>query len=420
MVPKIRMNTAVFSYSVILFYVLAVLVATGFFSFPISKDEVEFWPAALNYAVPFADYGKAVMQHNMIQNPLPFMIFGSFERFFGLGIAAARAVNFATSLMLLMLAARLVPPSNVTTRSPFIVFALLLNPYFVGTSVHMYTDIFAAFFSLAGVFAHRKKNYLWSFLAFFAAISCRQYMLAFPAGLALYHCINWLRGAEPEKKSWIVPGLACLTLFVWIFIFGGLIPPQVKQHGNLEILKGLGFWSVFPYQSLYFLTSVGVYFALPKALLETLLTTTPTETRPVSIISRLRNSCCFCTQIKSFKHPNIYVALVIVIMAGLFFLFPPIKNSGPSVTETMGFFDIAVRFVCGDFWKLFIFYALAVLAILSVPFLSFEFIAMIINASLLMKAHIAWDKYALPMVVVLWFLWCLEGKKSTAAQDCTR
>ena len=70
----------------------------------------------------------------------------------------------------------------------------------------------------------------------------------------------------------------------------------------------------------------------------------------------------------------------------------------------MGYMDKAIRLVTGDTGRIIIFWGLAMLTCLRFAPLSLPGILIYLNAGLMIAAHVAWDKYALPMIAVLWLL----------------
>ena len=131
---------------------------------------------------------------------------------------------------------------------------------------------------------------------------------------------------------------------------------------------------------------VGAYFVLPELLL-------------------LRRWPLFDWRLR-YRVGGIAVALL-----ALFVLFPPFENAVSYSVPTMGYLDKAVRFVLPDAARITLFYGLALIACVRFgatislqrrPDLGGWLV--IANAVVLTKGILAWDKYALPLLVTLWFL----------------
>ena len=81
----------------------------------------------------------------------------------------------------------------------------------------------------------------------------------------------------------------------------------------------------------------------------------------------------------------------------------------------MGYMDKLFRMIGGDLFRMAVFYILALTACLR--FLSFDLESFFVlsNGLVMLKSHIAWDKYLLPLIVALWFLNAYEKKETLSA-----
>ena len=70
----------------------------------------------------------------------------------------------------------------------------------------------------------------------------------------------------------------------------------------------------------------------------------------------------------------------------------------------MGYFDKAVRTVLPDMLRMALFYVLALGACLRFSRIDLSFWLLLMNALIMMKSHVAWDKYAMPLLIALWYL----------------
>jgi len=111
-----------------------------------------------------------------------------------------------------------------------------------------------------------------------------------------------------------------------------------------------------------------------------------------------------------------YRALAIAVgLLVLFVLFPPFGNHVAYSVETMGYLDKAARVALPEAARIVVFYCLALITCLrfGVGILparpSLAAWLVIANTLVLMKGILAWDKYALPLLVTLWYL---EARRS--------
>ena len=383
----------------------AIYVAAGGLDFDARKDEVHFWPTSLQFSQRWVPSIEQLRGYDELNAPLPFGVFGGVERAFGGGIRTGRAVNLVASLLIVLgcvLAARDAP-----SRAARAVAALMIFPYFFACATHLYTDMLAALLVFAGIAAYRRGWGAASAIAFVLAIASRQYMVAFPAAIAAYELIQFLRqrrrgpsaGAvqparpgEATAKTRLVMAayslLACASLGLWYALWGGFAPPAALAHQPVETA---GVLRLLPHNALYFLACVGAYYVIPETLLFWRQRREQLAFRPALLI-------------------------VAAVLAGLFVLFPPLRNPPSYGIATMGYLDKAFCAAAGDGVRMVGFYALALLACVRFSRFRIESVLVLANAALMMKAHIAWDKYALPLLAALWLLRAMDGRASARGE----
>ena len=354
----------------------ALFAAMDGLRFEPDKDEKHFWPTSLRFSESWLPHVDLLRDYGELNTPLPFIIFGSLEHLTGGGIFAGRLLNLILSfgiVALIVLRAR-----GPLRRVIGAAIGLLLFPYFLGASCYLYTDIIAAAFAFGGFWLHLRRQHVASAVCFALAIASRQYMVAFPLAAAV-HELTALRGADDRRHAgWIAPLLAASTLLGWFVFFGGPAPPGELARQGLSTAEPL---RLYPQHALYFLTCVGAYYVVPELVLAPGNLTLRTVLRVRSVV-------------------------VAAAMLALFIVFPPLRNPAEYPIETMGFLDKATRRVVGDhdFLRMGLFYIAALLACLRFSRLSLPALLVAVHAVLLMKGHIGWDKYALPLLVTLWFI----------------
>lgn len=366
---------AAFLAAVVVAYAVA-FVALDALRFPLWGDEVHFWPTSLGFSDGLVPSVEQLRNYKELNTPLPFVIWGALEYLFGGGVFAARLFNFTISLAVVVLLTATAVRNRADGPWAAPAIGVLLSPYYLGISTHAYTDMLAIALSVLGLALHLRGRFYVGALVFALAIAARQYMLAFPAGLFLFELLRAARerGEARSLHAWLAPALAASTIGGWYLFFGDFGP--VGEIARQEIVT-VEAATLLPRNSLYFLACVGLYFVLPMLVL----------TRTAPAWSRLRS------------REGLAIAGALLV---LFFLFPPLQNLNFQVA-TMGFFDRALRWL-PDAARIGVFYAFALLAVVQLRGRGLALTLLLVNAALMAKAHIAWDKYALPLVIVLWYL----------------
>ena len=348
------------------------------------KDEVHFWPTSLEFskrAVPTAD---DLRSYHELNTPLPFLMFGWLERGFHGGITAGRFLNLGLSVIIVCIIG--MPKDANGWRSVLAAIGLVAFPYYLGVSIHLYTDSLAAFFVLLGLVAHRQSRQWVAAVCFVLAISSRQYMVAFPAAVLLFEVsASWPRLLDPASlKRWLPHLVASMSILGWFALFGGPAPRAALESQPVATASTL---RLFPSHGLYFLSCVGAYFVIPELVLF--------RWQP------LRE--------RATQKRNVAIAIGLGV---LFLAFPTLGNVDYPI-PTMGFLDKAARSVLSDPLRVCVFYFLALVACVRFSRVDLDGVLVYVNALIMLKAHIGWDKYVLPLLVALWYLRARETRDAS-------
>jgi len=352
--------------------------------FPLDRDESHFWPTSLQFSHSLIPDLATLRDYGELNTPLPFLIFGQIQRLFGHGLVLSRYFNLTLSAALVVLIGCV--HGRPTRTSTLSALGLILFPYYLGVATHVYTDILAAFLATVGIWYHLRRRYAAAALCWTLAIASRQYMVAFPVGVAAYELIASAKESGrwrfAWRASWLWPLAAASTLVAWISFFGGFGPVAEISSQHISTVAVDRF---FVDHALYFLACIGAYYCLPEAILFGL-----TSPRSPESPARWRLR-----------------GVLAILLGPAFVAFPPLLNVGFGVgVPSMGYLDIAARWMLNDYSRVLLFYALALWAVVrfATPRNTLPVWLLIANALVMTKAHIAWDKYALPMLCVLWLL----------------
>lgn len=379
-----------------LVYLAAFTLADGLRFEPV-KDEIHFLESAQRFAQPFGV--EELKSYPEVVTPLALVVWGTLERVTGRGLWAGRALNLALSLCVVCLVAFCAPAA--WPRGALAAAGLVLFPYTLPLSVHLYTDSMGAACATVGVYAVVKRRPMLAFVALSAAIATRQYLVQIPAALLAAEGLAWLRGDAARWKTVAATAAATATLGGWVLFFGGLAPRV-----------GLDVWiprypapmlepsSFILHHGLYALAGVGAYFVVVEAALFRSL-----PGRDVLLSPR-----------------NLVAAAA---LAGLFLLDPPVLTSshpgGPLGRVSRALLPSPDY----DLFRVAGYYVLAMLAVVRFSGrLDASFWIVAAGAVLSMKQQIPWEKYLLPTLSALWLLRALgdlapygTGERSVSASN---
>jgi hypothetical protein len=354
----------------------AVLAAAPWLHFAPVKDEVVFLEASRYLGGQFPPTVDQLRSYSVMQTPLAFVAWGQLGRLTGDALFSGRLLNLVLALAIVGLV--VFRSGRLSKWGLLCALGLSAYPYLFPLGVHLYTDIPATFLVLSAVCAHVRGRPRIAFVLFALAIATRQYMVAFPLAIAAW---EWTRSGSRSWSRGTWAALGAATLLGWFAFFGGLAPKAGEERWMpLYPAPMVHAGSFFVDYGLYFLAGLGAYFVVPELLL-----------------FRDRSRWASVTAPKSAM-----LALSLLVLFALFPIsFDPVHG---------GALVRAARLVLpslqgDDSGLLLLCYALALLAVIRFvrqPDLGFWIV--VTNFLLMTKTQIAWDKYDLAAITVLWFL----------------
>ncbi len=354
------------------------LAVMGGLDFETYKDEEHFLSSARLFNGAFPPTVEQLRSYPEVLGPLAFVVWGQLDRITGDGLGAGRALNVLASIAIVcLIALRRGRPERDRWLAAG---GLMLFPYFLPLSIHLYTDVFALALALLGLHLHRSGRPLQGMIAMILAISARQYMVALPTALTALEAVRFLGGDRRHWTALVGAGLAAGSLLGWFAFFGGLAPaPGIAEWLPRYPAPMESAFAFIPEYGLYFLTCMGAYFAVPELLLHR---SWPSRRW---ILGRR----------------SLVVAAILLI---LFAIFPPIYPD-----RHQGALDRAALWllpeILEDPVRLIGFLALAWLAVVRLSArLDLAFWILLFSTLLQMKSQLSWDKYALPALAFLWYL----------------
>jgi hypothetical protein len=354
-------------------YGIAVAVEDGLHQ-PLFKDEKHFWHTVQVFqGYEFPPSIEELRSYPEVLTPLSFVVWSQLEDLTGAGPFGGRLLNLVLSFAVVCIIALRRRPDDAALLAGV---GMLLYPYTLPLSVHLYTDVLAVFLVLLGtaLYAHRQPVFASVFLAL--AIATRQYMLAVPTALTAWALIEWIRGRHRQISLWLAPAAAAATIFIWFLVFGGLGPSAgMEKWVPLFPAPMLEFFNFIPGYGLYVLTLIGAFFVIPEFLLY--------------------------RRWRTISFDGIQRGLIIAAVLGIAYAtFPPMTYTAP-----MGALDRVIRPVApNDFIRMLVFYGLALTTCLRFTRLDLAFWILLVTFFMNMKAQLAWEKYAFPTLAVLWYL----------------
>lgn len=340
------------------------------------KDEPHYWKTSLSFSDTLIPSIKDLRDYKDLNTPLPFIMFGAIEYFFGLDIFGGRLLNLILSVVIVLIIGW--PNRDKKRTSVLCLLGLFLCPYFFICSGRLYTDIVACFWLLLGFVAYVRSRHLLGSIAFILAIASRQFMLAFPVAIAVYELIIVTTKIRSFREfnfskhwAWIAPSIASLSILFWIYLFQGLAPATGIEELAPAVQQTT--WAIQPNRAVYFLSFTSVYIVIPELIL-------------FQPLAKIR---------ESIKQKRRIVSIAVGLLLYCI-IFPPIISSD-------GMFSLLLDLLHYDILKSALFYFLALIACIRFFQPNLMFLCLLFNCIIMMKAHY-WSKYVLPLSIVFWYL----------------
>lgn len=359
-------------------------------------DEIHYWSTTLLFSRQWLPDVELLRSYPELNTPLPFLLGGWIIQLFGESIRHLRAYNLLLSFLIVNLFLWL-NPKGLRLLLPALA-GVFLAPYFLYCSLYFYTDLTTVFWVLLGIVLYQGRQHFGASICLALAICSRQYAIAFPIAIIAHELlsVDWKGWRTPdvwkEKNHLIGYGLAAASLLGWWVFWGSLGPPAEMARQNYGLpRKGIGGFNIG--FSLYTMACFGFYYVIPEALFF------------------LRNPYG-----RFVRNKPAYALLLVGVIGALLWNFPIQQTRTPYFA--IPFIDpldrwlnqAGLTFMLKQIVYGVLAFACAIRFFTTRPDLG----AVLVGVHILMmsKTQIAWDKYVMPALVVLWFLTLYQPGRS--------
>ena len=335
---------------------------------------------------------EALRSYPELVTPLALVIWGELEHFTGDGLFYGRLLNLALTFAMVCLIALSAP--RQWRRARLAAVGLLLFPYTLPLSAHLYTDPIGAFLVVSGTLALargiRRSPGSRSCARSQRASTWSRFRRRWPPPPASATCAE----SHARWKDVAVCAASGVSLLAWVAFFGGLATPAgIEDWADFYPAPMMHATEFLLFQGLYALTGVGAYFVVVEALLF--------RRHPVP------------------KEMRDWWGLLLAIgLAALFWLDPPVmtpQHPGGPIGRVARVLLPAPDF---DWLRVTIYYVLALLCVLRFTArIDVGFWLVAAAFALAMKQQIGWEKYLYPTIAMLWTMAALGRLSGYRAGD---
>ncbi len=358
------------------------LVRSRLLTAPLYGDERHFLPSTVALA-PFTPEKLAGFRE--LASPTFFIACSYVVHVLGANVAWLRLLVLASLLACVLVfrraAREAAERAGAAPAFGALAWALLLTfPYLVGCGVYYYSDVPALLFAVLAVRDRLRGRTATALLYAALALHCRQYYAFIPAAMVAAEGWRWLRRRDGQALAraalWTLP---IISFMPYVLFWGGPSPMRAIDP-RLEALP-----AVQPWNAAFLLAACGLYLL------------------PVSVYLGRR------------RWGALKIGCVVAALA-FFAAFPPRPNLYYEIIgspiRTLGVLDAALRALLGDGGAL----AALALGMASAAVLHYELLGrsgggggdlkwmLAAFWAMNLASHLAWEKYLLPVLPLLYLL----------------
>ncbi|MFC1693445.1 ArnT family glycosyltransferase [Candidatus Latescibacterota bacterium] len=179
---------------------------------------------------------QRIKNYKEVTPPFVYIVYALWGRIFGWEIYKLRILSVIIAFLVYFLFHQLLfMIFNDLKTSLLTTLFLMVNPYMVGTSVFVFTDMLTIFFLLGCCFAIIRHNSILFLISSSCALLCRQYSIFLIGAAGLYYLNKFLiEKKHSELYMMISSVVSILPLLSLFFLWGGIAPAYGLQYWNPE------------------------------------------------------------------------------------------------------------------------------------------------------------------------------------------
>jgi hypothetical protein len=321
--------------------------------------------------------------YNEMSTPLPFILYALWGKTFGFQLYQLRVFSLVISLMVFILYFQLFSSIFREDRVSYLLISFLFfQPYMIGLSVFVYTDMLMMFFLGLVLYAVKDER---KFLLFFCAaggLLCRQYFIFIIIASSLLYLLKIHKKENQISKQMLFSSIiSVVPLFFLFFLWGGLSPQNALK--GIYLKEGAHFQLSF----LFLYVSLFSVYLFPLVL--------------------------FYWKY-FYKNRKVVISSLIISLSYFLVRIEPSQPAVEAGVYTVGFFHRFVRSIFGtqlEHFIFFIFFFFSLPVVLSFgqdlfrriqnrnyDFCMFLDMAIISFLLLMPFSYVNWEKYFLPVI----------------------
>lgn len=213
-----------------------------------------YWGDEAHFVKTVRQFGNdlnihTIKHYNEMSTPLPFILYSIWGRIFSFDVQVLRIFSIIIAFGTYFLFHRLVyVVFNDIKSSLLTTIFIVLNPYMVGFSIFVFTDMLAILFIVISCISIRERNPIALSISLACGLLCRQYLLFCVLAVGLYYVAEYCRAKSDDTAKMLS---SCLISLVPLVILGVLWKGLSPDNELKKIYLDEGYSYHLSYLTLY-------------------------------------------------------------------------------------------------------------------------------------------------------------------------
>lgn len=194
---------------------------------------------------------QALHNYDEMSTPLPFILFSLWGKIFGFHLISLRILSLFLASATYWLLYLFFSKHLIKSTALFLTIFIALNPYFIGASIFVFTDMTAILFMVLAFVALYNKSPLLLLLGLSGALLSRQYFAFLIPSFFIFYFLKFLN--EDNKlnslQNILAVLLSCIPLMVLFIYWGSTCPDNTVKKLFMNNVYQFHFNSLFLYSA---------------------------------------------------------------------------------------------------------------------------------------------------------------------------
>jgi len=207
------------------FVALSVIPVAVGFDYKYWGDESHFYVTIKHFAENFNL--KTMLDYDQVTGPVFYYLYAAWGKLISSDIGSLRGFNLIVSaftVLVLYLNFKYVLKDELQAFISLV--AVLVNPYFIGLSFFVFTDMLSLLGALLAFYSYVSGRYFLLIISTLVCVMTRQYTAFIFLSFGIHSLIGLYQGKTKEFYNLVAMGVGFLPFFLLLYLWQGIAPPS--------------------------------------------------------------------------------------------------------------------------------------------------------------------------------------------------